>query len=390
MVRIMARKCGTITLLQVALMFVIVLAALIMTGGSIGKKLINATKGIDVPIHGTECPGNVGEVTIDEFRENLAMATKVAWNGQKRCWIKQKLDAGTITQKEMHEIMKVAMDVWNEKEYDDCMSGYFSPDSTTSVTDIDMVVWWDNKAVCRIDGLLDSLWSWVQGVKGMSRDTLHFYEREDYCKADGSEINWYNPPGGSNVLKYSESKTNYNDDRVCRDESSSGGLNHRLPDTEDWTGKSVADIKNDLTSKLSNCVTEYKNKYNDGDTGGADIYLACREKYKIKITTAALITAIVSDGETYGGDAFSYTSNACDIRDDGDTTIPDYGEFSSGTWIRSSVTDHCIYIVRDGFVQTANDLVNVALDDDTEYIITPFFYFEDGANDIIIDIDTRA
>ncbi|MCK5452573.1 MAG: hypothetical protein KAI51_03985, partial [Candidatus Aenigmarchaeota archaeon] len=147
----MARRCGTITLLQVALIFVIVLASLIFTGGSIGKKLIGSVKDMDVPIHGTECPGDVGEVTLDDFKKNLEDATRVAWNGQQRCWIKQTLDAGTITQKEMHEIMKVAMDVWNEKEYDDCMSGYFSPDSMTGVTDIDMVVWWDNKAVCRID-----------------------------------------------------------------------------------------------------------------------------------------------------------------------------------------------------------------------------------------------
>ncbi len=386
MVRVMARKCGNITLLQVILIFVIVLAALVMTGGSIGKKLIGSVKDMDVPIHGTECPGDVGEVTLDDFKKNLKKATKVAWNGQQRCWIKQKLDAGTITQKEMHEIMKVAMDVWNEKEYDDCLSGYFSSESTTGVTDIDMVVWWDNKAVCRIDGLLDSLWSWGQGVKGMSRDTLHFYEREDYCKG-GLQIIWYNPPGGSNILKYSENKANFNDDSVCRDESDFSGLNHRLPDVVDWTGKSVTNINSSLISTLSNCVTEYKSKYNDGETGGADIYLACREKYKIKFASATLITAIVSDGEIYGGDAFNYTSNACDIRDDGDTTIPDYSEFSSGTWIRSSKTDHCIYIVRDGFVQTANDLAGIALNDDTEYIITPFFYFEDGANDIIIDID---
>ncbi len=382
----MARRCGNITLLRVILFFVIVLATLGVAEGDLGKKLIGSVKDMDVPIHGTECPGDVGEVTLDDFKKNLKMATKVAWNGQKRCWIKQTLDAGTITQKEMHEIMKESMDVWNEKEYDDCLSGYFSPDSMTGVTKIDMVVWWDNKAVCRIDGLLDSLWSWGQGVKGMSRDTLHFYEREDYCKG-GSQIIWYNPPGGSNILKYSENKANFNDDSVCRDESDFSGLNHRLPDVEDWTGKSVIDIRNDLISELSACVTEYKDKYNDGETGGADIYLACREKYKIETTFPTQITAIVSNLETYDGDTFSYTSNACDILDDGNIAMPDYSEFSSGTWIRSSDSDHCIYILLDGFVQTANDLVGVTLDENTEYIITPFFYFEDGANDIIIDID---
>ncbi|MCK5234522.1 MAG: hypothetical protein KAJ88_01650, partial [Candidatus Aenigmarchaeota archaeon] len=160
----MARRCGTITMLQVILIFVIVFAALGLTSGSIGKKLIDGTRYMDVPIPGNYCPGDVddavGDVSLDDFKKNLKTATKVAWNGQKRCWIKQTLDVGTITQKEMHEIMKESMDVWNEKEYDDCLSGYFSPDSTTGVTHIDMVVWWDNKAVCRIDGLIDSLWSW--------------------------------------------------------------------------------------------------------------------------------------------------------------------------------------------------------------------------------------
>ncbi len=384
----MARRCGKITLLRMILIFVIVLATLGVAAGDLGKKLTDGLKGMNVPIPGTECPGDVddavGYVSIDDFKKYLNTATEVAWNGQKRCWIRQTLEAGTITQGEMYEIMKEAMDTWNEKEYDDCLDGYFTPDSTAAVISIDMVIWWDNKAVCGTDGL-EALWSWGQGVKGMSRDTLHFYKRKDYCKAEGGRINWYNPPGDSNIYKYSEGKANKNDGSVCFDESDSGGDNLRLPDVYDWTDKSVSEIKNSLESELSTCVTQYKSRYNDGETGGADIYLACREKYKIKIASATLVTAIVSDGETYGGDEFSYTSYVCDILDYGSTTMPDYTEFSSGTWTRSSKFNHCIYILLDGFVQTAYDLESAELEKGN-YIITTFFYFEDGANDIIIEI----
>ena len=385
-------------MLLAVLVFIIVLSASFMFLTIQGEKATDGIKDMNLPLPGTYCAGDVGDVPEEVFIKNIRMATKIAWNGKKSCWVKQSVvdDDGnpiTIPYSEIYDNITTALDGWGAQG-DDCIGGYFGETTPGGTSQIDMVFWWDDKAVCGTNGVITSTISWVQGALGFSRDTLYFHSREDYC-IGWALIDWYNPAGNSNIFKYSISKGRNNDDFVCRDESGSGGLDMKLPDVDDLTSMTDANAKTHMINDFFACVQSYKNDFNGGNTGGFNIYLACNKTYLFSPSVDTNLDDVFpSDGAYYDTfDSFSYKTSPCDILDAG-LTNPDYSEFNSVSWYRDTTSWHCIYIIVDRLVKTKDEIMNTNSEDvnmllkDVEYMITSFFYFEDGANDIVITIDT--
>ena len=385
-------------MLLAVLVFIIVLSASFMFLTIQGEKATDGIKDMNLPLPGTYCAGDVGDVPEEVFIKNIRMAAKIAWNGKKSCWVKQSVvdDDGNpiiIPYSEIYDNITIALDGWGTQG-DDCIGGYFGETTAGGTSHIDMVFWWDDKAVCGNDGVITSTISWVQGALGFSRDTLYFHSREDYC-IGWNLIDWYNPAGNSNIFKYSISKGRNNDDFVCQDESDSGGLDMELPDVDDLTSMTNANAITHMVNDMFTCVQNYKNDFNGGNTGGFNIYLACDKTYLFSPSVNTNLDDVFpSDGAYYDTfDSFSYKTSPCDILDAG-LTNPDYSEFNSVSWYRETTSWHCIYIIVDRLVKTKDEIMNTNSEDvnmllkDVEYMITPFFYFEDGANDIVIIIDT--
>ena len=395
-----------IKVLLAVLIFVVVLSASLLIGGAQGEKVTESVRDMNLPLTGSYCTGDAGDVPEDIFMDNIRESVKVAWRGKTACWVKQgAINATTgdpvdIAYSDIYTNITDALEGLGAQG-DDCLGGYFENSTTWETSQIDLVFWWDDKAICGIDGVITSTFSWVQGALGFSRDTFYFYPREDFCKG-GMYIDWYNHKGNSNTYKYSDSKGRYNDDFICRDESGSGGDDLKLPDVDDLTDLSDANARQQMIDGIFACVQSYKSDYNDGETGGADIYLACEKAYLFSPSANTDIEDVFpSDGAYYDAeDSFSYKTVACDIFDDsltdqvyGEYYSPDYSEFNSVTWNRDTTDWHCIYIIVDRLVKTKGEIINTdseeanMLLEDVEYRITPFFYFEDGANDIVITID---
>ncbi len=395
--------------LLTVLVFIIVLSASFLFLTAQGEKATDSIKDMNLPLPGTYCAGDAGDVPEEVFIKNIRMAAKVAWNGKKSCWVNQSVvdDDGnpiTIPYSAIYDNITTALDGWGAQG-DDCLGGYFGGTTAGGTSQIDMVFWWDDKAVCGTDGVITSTVSWVQGALGFSRDTLYFHSREDYC-IGWALIDWYNPAGNSNIYKYSISKGRYNDDFVCRDESGSGGVDMKLPDVEDWTGKTVLEIQSALKTEIEDCADNYDTLFNGGLHGSSNNYMACSKRYKIKPEIDATISDIIKEDiikkqqilDLSLDSVYYYTLDACDIIDESnhDRNHPDYSEFNSVTWNRDSENNHCAYIILNRLVLTEYDIMdNIPenegnkLKEDVEYLITPFVYFESGgANDIVITIDT--
>ncbi|MCK5290286.1 MAG: hypothetical protein KAJ56_05005, partial [Candidatus Aenigmarchaeota archaeon] len=172
-------------MLLAVLVFIIVLSASFMFLTIQGEKATDGIKDMNLPLPGTYCAGDVGDVPEEVFIKNIRMATKVAWNGKESCWVKQRVvdDDGnpiTIPYSEIYDNITTALDGWGAQG-DDCIGGYFGETTPGGTSQIDMVFWWDDKAVCGTNGVITSTISWVQGALGFSRDTLYFHSREDYC-----------------------------------------------------------------------------------------------------------------------------------------------------------------------------------------------------------------
>jgi len=385
-------------MIQVILVFVIVLAAVMMTGGSLGKKVTNAARDFNIPMPGAYCPGDAGVVDADTFIKNIQLATKVAWNGKKACWLKQKLDTGTITYEDIYSNITDAMNTFGEKETDDCLGGYYSSSGTGTVTRIDWVFWWDDKATCNANGVFSSTWTWVSGKLGSSQNTLYFYKREDYC-IGGSDISWYNPLGNSNIAKFSQSKGRLNDNNICRDETDSGGLDYSLPNIVDLSGESDDNAKTIIVSDIDTCSTNFEDKFMGGYANNVDYngYFACPNKFRIKPDVDANLYEWFSLIST-----FSYKFSTCDLLNAAEDDIaPD--EFNSVTWTRkNSGGTKCLYIIKDRVMINQSGMENSEshkLFKDYIYEIQPFYYFEEryyglavilDPDDIIIVIEDKT
>ena len=164
-----------IGVLLTVLIFAIVLSAYFLFTTAQGEKVTDGIKDMNLPLPGTYCPGDAGDVPYEVFIKNIQMAAKIAWKGKTSCWVNQTAvdDLGNtieITYTEIYTKITEALDDGGAQG-DDCLGGYFSISAAT-VNSIDMVFWWDDKAVCGIDGVITSTFSWVQGALGFSRDTL--------------------------------------------------------------------------------------------------------------------------------------------------------------------------------------------------------------------------
>ena len=382
-----------IKVLLAVLIFVVVLSASLLIGGAQGEKVTESVRDMNLPLTGSYCTGDAGDVPEDIFMDNIRESVKVAWRGKTACWVKQgAINATTgdpvdIAYSDIYTNITDALEGLGAQG-DDCLGGYFENSTTWETSQIDLVFWWDDKAICGIDGVITSTFSWVQGALGFSRDTFYFYPREDFCRG-GIYIDWYNPKGNSNIYKYSDSKGRYNDAFICRDESGSGGDDLKLPNTIDLTMMDSSDVKDILNTAIDNCVRKYKEKFAGGpdeEDDKYDIYLACENTYKIKPHPQdENISYFFPDHAKYENNIFSYSDYVCDSN-----------YFNSITWNRKNIDNkyrHCTYIVLDRRVLSYNEIRNsddneeFMLKDDTEYLVTPFYYFEDGSNDIVITID---
>ncbi|MEA2004263.1 MAG: hypothetical protein U9O53_04910, partial [archaeon] len=371
----MRRGEMNIKVLLAVLIFVVVLSASLLLGGAQGEKVTRSVRDMNLPLTGSYCTGDAGDVPEDIFMDNVRESVKVAWRGKTACWVKQGAidDEGNpvdIAYSDIYTNITDALD-GPGAQGDDCLGGYFVNSTDGGTSQIDLVFWWDDKAICGIDGVITSTFSWVYGALGFSRDTFYFYPREDFCRG-GTYVDWYNPQGNSNIYKYSDSKGRYNDAFICRDESGSGGDDLKLPIVEDLTGLSDAEAIQHMINETSVCVQSYKSDFNDGDTGGADIYLACEKAYLFSPSANTDIADVFPSDDAYydDEDSFSYKTTACDILDDsltdpvyGSYYSPDYSEFNSITWNRDTTGWHCLYIIVDRLVKTKDEIVNTDSDE---------------------------
>ncbi len=388
------------------IVFVIVLGALLFFEVDIGKKLNEGIRDMDVRIPGNYCPKDAGVVSYDEFKENVKLATRFALNGKRSCWLKQNINSSdqnpTIGYDEIYDIIIDAKKVYDEDELESCLGQFFDDSHTVQTDRIDLVFWWDNNAVCGGDGFVESVRPKIQDSPGESIDTLYFYSRGGYCMCDdtprpasGMPTHWYNPPGNSNVIKYSESKGDYNDDLIC-------GEDHlKMPFINDLEAMNDATAIATILSDINQCISGYYTTFAGGYHSKCDRYLACVYTYKFVPKNNLNINDVFPDNHAYCSSGsynhpYTFSDSACDIRNAAEDDY-DYSEFSSGSWDRSSKGKHCIYFVvedlADSLVKAENEIRNTANEDEHKFLaghvyeITPFFYFEkDGADDIVIKI----
>lgn len=400
-------------MMHVILVFVIVLAAVMMTGGSLGKKVTDGARDFNIPMPGAYCPGDAGVVDKYTFMKNIQLAAKVAWNGQKACWLKQELDTGTVTWEDMVNNITYATEGVIGNNVDDCYQSAWSASPINTLDEVDMVLWWDDQPVCNTGGIFTGTISWLWETSGSSRDTLFFYPRMEYCKG-GSLINWYNPPRNSNIYKYSQSKGRLNDNNICRDERDSSGVgtDYSLPNIVDLNLETDDDARDKMKTEMRDCIKSYQMDFAGGwneEYDNSEDYFACEETYLFKpkdrnydineIIELNFFQSVNYMIPQYDEDGnFDYRWDVCDMLDSSGSYA---NEFNSVTWNRDSKEDACIYYFVNRFIKTEKDLIDAPDDDDkflkdNTYKITAFYYFEkddvwtkDGRNDIIIVIDKQ-
>ena len=430
----MLKKGVNVSAMQMILIFLIVLATVTLTSSSLGKSAIEGARDFNIPIPGTYCPGDVGEVPYDEYINNIKMATKVAWNGKKACWLRQQLKPATppevndpIYWEDILDEVSTAMTGKIGFTGDDCLAS--GEPTLPSDASIDLVFWWDDKQACS-SGLLSGPVGWVGEKAGESRDTLYLYPRKDYCNGEGDYIDWYNPARWSNIDKYSRSKGRFNDANICIDETDSGGDDLSLPYVWDLTGLNYANAKTQIIDDIKLCIQNYEEffmggfgtlmSHGDNEYDKSENYMACPHTYLFQPTTQDYKLIDIFNPTDFSsahmGGYKEYTTNAlrsgfhyalgtgasmptiesCDTLDPVNPST-----FNSVTWHRDSKGWSCMYYIKDRFVKSNDNLVNAPTDadkllKDNIYKITAFYYFEKdestgahGYNDIIFVIDEQ-
>ena len=404
-------------MMQTIMVFVIVLAAIMMTGGSLGKKVTDGARDFNIPMPGAYCPGDVGVVDYKMFLHNLQLAAAVAWNGQRACWLKQELvdpdyPGLKISYSDIYKNITHARNTFAESEKDDCLVGYFTDTSPGGISELDMVFWWDDKADCK-DGLFSGTRSWVEKKTGASQDTLYFYKRIDYCIGETYE-DWYTQLGNSNIDKFSRSKGRLNDANICKDETDSGGDDYTLPWIRDYKGTTDNTVKSDIISDIRDCIYFSELYFAGGwsnEKDNSEDYVVCDYTYIIKPEQNYTLNGFLrlyNSGTTpnphlsgYKEDdsIFDHDWSECDILNDAGEI--DFNEFNSVTWNRDSKNFACIYYIKDRLIKTETDISNPSnlaenkFVKDNTYKITAFYYFEAdnglgiGRNDLIWVIDTQ-
>ena len=387
-------------MMQTIMIFVIVLAAVMMTGGSLGKKITDSARDFNIPMPGAYCPGDVGVVDYKTFMKNIQLAAKVAWNGQKACWLKQELYTGTVTWEDMVNNITDATEGVMENHVDDCYQSAWSSSQINTLDEVDMVFWWDDQPVCNNGGLFTGTIGWLWDTTGSSRDTLFFYPRMEYCKGE-SLINWYNPPRNSNIDKFSQSKGRLNDASICRDErdSSGVGIDYSLPNIIDLTAETDVNAKNDINTYIASCSTQFKNDFMGSYSDNIDYngYFACQNTVLIKPKADADLYEWFNSINT-----FSYTLSPCDLLNSKKDDInPD--EFNSVTWAKGDSDANCLYMIKNRLMINQSGIENSGphkLLTDNVYEIQPFYYFDErfygptgtpyDSDDIIIVIEDKT